>query len=184
MISYTMYGTPPEHGAPVWCSVVIFPNPATQDRRRTIQAPPICRPFFSDAGDTNPARDGQQPVPDPSPATASHVVRLLASDHSRSVAVRHQGTDEFHLPRSRAERSRCRSSSSSSIPASSNDRIPCEHPSAPSASITTSGDSSRRHDHDPFRRRSGLHDAPQLPLSYDGQRSDARPPSPHPPATI
>ncbi|KAL5998009.1 hypothetical protein ACLOJK_008943 [Asimina triloba] len=37
---YTMYGTPPEHGAPVWCSI-IFPNPAiTTDghQRRSQQA--------------------------------------------------------------------------------------------------------------------------------------------------
>ncbi|KAL5989527.1 hypothetical protein ACLOJK_010419 [Asimina triloba] len=58
------------------------------------------------------------------------------------------------------------------------------HQRLPDASIATSGSSSHRHDHDPFRRRSGLHDAPQLPLSNDGRRSDARPPSPHPPATI
>ncbi|KAL5991601.1 hypothetical protein ACLOJK_012510 [Asimina triloba] len=27
-MGYTMYGTPPEHGAPVWCSIIIFPNRA------------------------------------------------------------------------------------------------------------------------------------------------------------
>ncbi|KAL5987982.1 hypothetical protein ACLOJK_035744 [Asimina triloba] len=59
------------------------------------------------------------------------------------------------------------------------------HQCLPDASIATSGSSSSHcHDHDPFRRRSGLHDAPQLPLSNDGRLSDARPPSPHPPATI
>ncbi|KAL6005033.1 hypothetical protein ACLOJK_005593 [Asimina triloba] len=91
-----MYGTPPEHGAPVWCSVVIFPNPATQDRRRMIQAPPICRPFFSDAGDIDPARDGQQPVPDPASCTIDqphHLPSPPARNIASSILARRRDSD-------------------------------------------------------------------------------------------
>ncbi|KAL5997707.1 hypothetical protein ACLOJK_008637 [Asimina triloba] len=68
---YTIYGAPPKHGVPVWCSIVIFPS--SSDRRRPAAMHPTSQqPVFRSspltADDSTPVRlhqrtDGEQPQP-------------------------------------------------------------------------------------------------------------------------
>ncbi|KAL5978812.1 hypothetical protein ACLOJK_018707 [Asimina triloba] len=93
MWMYTVCITPPEHGAPVWCSIV-FPNP-------THLPSPVASSAVMIDGEHNTVR--------PDPGTANEArppITFLCLTRSR------------------------RRSSSSSVHASSNDWIPCQHPSA------------------------------------------------------
>ncbi|KAL5980124.1 hypothetical protein ACLOJK_036591, partial [Asimina triloba] len=76
---YTIYSASSEHGAPVWCSIVIFPNPATHDRRRTILLP---------------HRSSSPPMnSDDEPEILRRPVRLIPHPSTSSMAHHRSGHD-------------------------------------------------------------------------------------------
>ncbi|KAL6003489.1 hypothetical protein ACLOJK_023720 [Asimina triloba] len=119
---YTIYGTPPKHGAPVWCSIVIFPNPATQDRRRPIQllataasaSPPTSnntrarRPAAISHDISRSARSSTHPPliiqPTPHPSSQQHPAsshpHLPPADPLEPASVEIQRLRLLHLTRS------------------------------------------------------------------------------------
>ncbi|KAL5985244.1 hypothetical protein ACLOJK_036482 [Asimina triloba] len=224
-----MYGTPPEHGAPVWCSIV-FPNPPSNHLRRRRELRPavrqqshLLRPISSIrsrsvASDREPRRPPsrlrpQQPVArpfqldptpqpaDPSPSDAK--ARTSFTSHDPAPATASHARPPHHAPTS--ERRRATPLSISVFPTphrtapNDPDADPAAAPSTPQATTGSHASTHRQHGPElagdsllsPTTRTIStirlLHPSravPQLPLSKVGQRSDARPPSPHPPATI
>ncbi|KAL5990340.1 hypothetical protein ACLOJK_011238 [Asimina triloba] len=91
-IMYTIYGTPSEHGAPVWCSIVIFPNPATQDRRRSIQllatAASASPPTSSNTRARRPARPAPHAVQQPDAHAPSAPTAAPRRDSSDPISQR------------------------------------------------------------------------------------------------